>query len=169
VNSRGVGGLVVAFVIAADQASKAAVLSGFGGEPIALVPLLNLTMRRNAGISFSLFSQSSDLARLGLLAFIGLAVVALAIWLWRASSSVVAAGVGAILGGALGNLVDRGLRGAVVDFLDLHLGGWHFFVFNLADAAITLGVVLLALEAFLSQSGRAEASVQRPRGEAGRT
>jgi len=73
--------------------------------------------------------------------------------------------IGLVIGGALGNIVDRIYRGAVVDFLDFHWGAWHWFAFNLADAAITLGVIFIALDGMLGE--RRRAGLRRPRGRAG--
>ncbi|MGH6781622.1 MAG: signal peptidase II, partial [Sphingomonadaceae bacterium] len=74
------------------------------------------------------------------------------VWLWREKSRPDTLALGLVLGGALGNIVDRARFGYVVDFLDLHIGDWHpFLVFNVADAAITIGVLLLVLRAFLTR------------------
>ena len=99
-----------------------------------------------SGISFSLFAQGSHFGRAVLLALTFAAIALLAWWLARARSNLAAAGLGAIVGGALGNAFDRIVHGAVVDFLDLHAFGRHFFVFNLADAAINVGVALLIVD-----------------------
>ena len=74
--------------------------------------------------------------------------------MWRAKSAWIGAGVGLIIGGALGNAADRAAYGAVVDFLDLHAFGRHFFVFNVADAAISAGVALLVVDGLFSKPGR---------------
>jgi len=153
---RTLGVLIALMVFAADQAVKAAVLSRFtdaGPEPTPLTPFLDLALRWNAGISFSLFTQDSSFGRAVLLGVTLAATVCLGWWLWRCKSKWAAAGLGAIIGGALGNAVDRLAHGAVVDYLDLHAFGRHFFVFNLADAAINIGVALLVLDlAFGSQA-----------------
>ncbi len=138
---------VVTFTL--DQASKFAVVHGFGAPPPTsthLLPILDLALHWNNGISFSLFRQDTTLGVGLLLGFALLASAALGVWLWRARSALVGVGLGAIIGGALGNASDRLSYGAVVDFLDLHAFGRHFFVFNVADAAITLGVGLLLLD-----------------------
>jgi len=149
---RTLGILIALIVFAADQAVKATVLSRFteaGPESTALTPFLNLALRWNAGISFSLFAQDSSFGRAILLGVTLAATIALGWWLWRCKSKWAAAGLGAIIGGALGNAVDRLAHGAVVDYLDLHAFGRHFFVFNLADAAINIGVALLVLDLLL--------------------
>jgi len=153
---RALGGLIAVIVFAADQAVKAAVLSRFaeaGPESTPLTPFIDLALRWNAGISFSLFAQDSPLGRASLLGVTLAATAALGWWLWRCRSKWTAAGLGAIIGGALGNAVDRLAYGAVVDYLDVHAFGRHFFVFNLADGAINIGVALLVLDlAFGSQA-----------------
>jgi signal peptidase II len=168
VRPRALGGLIAVGVFAADQAAKAAVLSRLTGkapDSTALTPFLDLALRWNRGISFSLFAQNSAL---GLALLLGLTLAATALlgwWLMRSRTHLAAAGLGAIIGGALGNAVDRLAHGAVVDYLDLHAFGRHFFVFNLADAAINIGVALLVLDlAFGSRgSDRREEPLSPPR------
>jgi signal peptidase II len=92
-----------------------------------------------------------------LVAVAAIIVLGLVAWLFRVKSGLLAVAIGFIIGGAAGNALDRLVRGAVVDFLDFHLGEWHPFVFNLADAAISVGVGLLILDGLLggrSRSGR---------------
>jgi len=147
VNARALGATIAVAVFVADQVTKAAVLSHLAEVPSTpLAPFLNLTLRWNQGISFSLFAQGSGAGRAGLLAVTLAATALLGWWLMRARSHLLAAGLGAIIGGALGNAADRAAHGAVVDFLDLHAFARHFFVFNLADAAINVGVALLLVD-----------------------
>ena len=146
---RAVGGFVALAVFIADQAAKAAVLvrsgeAAQGSTPLA--PFLDLVLRWNRGISFSLFAQGSAAGQTLLLALIVVAIALLGWWLSNARSITAAAGLGAIIGGALGNVSDRIIHGAVVDYLDFHAVGRHFFVFNLADAAINVGVALLVID-----------------------
>jgi signal peptidase II len=143
------GLLAGAVVLAADQASKAAVL-GLIDLPargqIVLAPVLNLTMVWNRGVTFGLLTGLGVWGS-WLLAAVAIAVVAaLGLWLCRAESRVVALALGAIAGGAIGNVIDRLRFGAVVDFIDAHLGAWHWYVFNVADAAIVCGVAALVIE-----------------------
>ncbi|MBV8474614.1 MAG: signal peptidase II [Hyphomicrobiales bacterium] len=154
--TRALGGAAILAALALDQATKYAVVRYFdaqGGAPFALGPFLNFTLRWNPGVSFSLFAQDTAAGRWMLLAVTAAVTVFLAVWLWRARSVLTCLGLGAIIGGALGNAYDRFAYGAVADFLDLHLGARHFFVFNGADAAINIGVVLLILDG-LFLSGR---------------
>ena len=111
-----------------------------------MTPFLDLALRWNRGISFSLLAQESAAGRWLLLALTAIVTALIALWLWRARALLVGLGLGLIIGGAIGNGYDRLVYGAVVDFLDLHAFGRHFFVFNLADAAINLGVALLIVD-----------------------
>jgi signal peptidase II len=143
------GGIVALVVVIVDQMAKLAVLShskGLATDSEPLTPFLNLTLRWNRGISFSLFARDSASAETALLALTLAATALLAWWLARSRSGLPATGLGLIIGGALGNAIDRIVHGAVVDYLDLHAFGRHFFVFNLADAAINIGVALLIIE-----------------------
>jgi len=139
-------------VLVADQASKWWVLHvvdlpRFG--QVVLLPVLNLTFVRNQGVTFGLLNGLGSWGAL-LLAAAALAVVAaLGVWLRRAESRMVAVALGAIAGGAVGNILDRVRYGWVVDFIDAHIGDWHWYVFNVADAAIVCGVATLVLENLL--------------------
>jgi signal peptidase II len=160
VTPRALGALVALTVFVGDQAVKLAVLARPESalEPTPLAPFLDLVLRWNRGISFSLFAQDTIVGRAVLLALTLAAIVLLAWWLASCRSMLSACGLGAIIGGAIGNALDRVTRGAVVDYLDLHALGRHFFVFNLADAAINVGVALLILDVVLgsqiAQHGR---------------
>jgi signal peptidase II len=143
------GGIVALVVVSVDQIAKVAVLSRsdrLAADSEPLTPFLDLTLRWNRGISFSLFARDSASAEAALLTFTLAATALLAWWLSRSRSGLPAVGLGLIIGGALGNAIDRIIHGAVVDYLDLHAFGRHFFVFNLADAAINIGVVLLIVD-----------------------
>ena len=136
-------------VLAADQASKAWILFGLDLPSlgsVAVLPFLNFTMVWNRGVTFGLLGGLGA-AGAWLLAGVALAVVvALAIWLRRAETRLVAAALGAIAGGAVGNVIDRLRFGAVVDFLHAHAFGYSWYVFNVADAAIVCGVAALVLD-----------------------
>jgi signal peptidase II len=146
------GGLIALAVVLADQVVKIGVLSHFGRsevDPRSLAPFLDLTLQLNRGISFSLFARDSASGEAVLLAVTLAATSLLAWWLVRSQSTLPAVGLGLIIGGALGNAVDRIAHGAVIDYLDLHALGRHFFVFNVADGAINIGVVLLIFDLLL--------------------
>jgi isoleucyl-tRNA synthetase/signal peptidase II len=143
-------GLITAvLVLLADQASKWAILSPIdlpGRGQIVLAPVLNLTFVRNSGVTFGLLTGFGEWGHL-LLAGLAICVVAaLGVWLRRAETRLTAIALGAIAGGAIGNVIDRLRFGWVVDFIDAHLGAWHWYVFNLADAAIVCGVITLVID-----------------------
>jgi len=149
--ARTLGGLAALTVLIADQASKLWLLYGLGmkdHERIAVAPFLDFELLWNPGISFSLFQQGTATGRWILLGLTLAATVLLGAWLWRANSKLAGLALGAIVGGALGNGHDRFAYNAVVDFLDFHTFGYHFYVFNVADSAITLGVALLLYDSF---------------------
>ncbi|GAC1344971.1 MAG: signal peptidase II [Acetobacteraceae bacterium] len=143
------GGLLAAIVLLADQASKWWVLDVLrlpdrGSVPV--LPVLNLTMVWNQGVTFGLLHQEGALGP-WILAGVALAVVvALTLWMRRAERVLVAGALGAIAGGAVGNVLDRVRFGAVVDFIHAHAWGWSWYVFNVADAAIVCGVAVLVLD-----------------------
>lgn len=160
-----VGGVVALAVVLVDQIAKAGVLAYFAGsdvEPTPLTPFLDLALRWNRGISFSLFARDSAVGQIALVV-LTLAVTGLLIlWLFRSRSALPAVGLGLIIGGALGNAIDRVAHGAVVDYLDLHAFGRHFFVFNAADAAINIGVALLILDLLLAPGAPRESKSREP-------
>jgi signal peptidase II len=140
-----VGLSVVVAVLVLDQASKAAAKAWLtAGQPVDIVPILALLRVNNQGMAFSMFTGSRSLV-LTLVTF-AITLVVLAMW-WRAREGgrLAALAFALIVGGALGNLVDRVLHGHVVDFLFLHFGTWTLFIFNLADVALTIGPILLIL------------------------
>lgn len=140
-----------ALVLALDQASKIWVLGALGAArpAIEVTSFLNIVLVWNRGISFGLFSRESDWQP-WLLVGLSLVIVAgLLVWLRTARGLWTTLAIGLVAGGAAGNAVDRARLGAVVDFVDFHVAGWHFAAFNVADAAITCGVaVLLAVSLF---------------------
>jgi signal peptidase II len=150
------GGLVLAaLVIGLDQATKAWMMGLLLDPPRAVVVtgFFELVPVWNRGVSFGILS-SHDGSTVWLLGGIAAVVAAgLVVWLARAERGLLAFGLGLVIGGALGNVIDRGRFGAVFDFLDFHAAGWHFPAFNLADSAITVGVGLLLLDGLLA--GRA--------------
>ena len=138
-----------AAVLLADQASKWWVLNVLhlpdrGSVPV--LPVLNLTMVWNQGVTFGLFHQDGAAGPWILAGIALVVVVALGVWLRRAETRLVAAALGAIAGGAVGNVIDRVRFGAVVDFLHAHAFGYSWYVFNVADAAIVCGVGALLLD-----------------------
>lgn len=148
----GWGALAAVLVLAADQFSKWWILNPFdlpAKGSVELLPVLNLTMVWNQGVTFGLFHQDGASGP-WLLAGVALVVVcALAYWMLRAETLLVATALGAIAGGAIGNIIDRLRFGAVVDFIHAHAWGYSWYVFNVADAAIVCGVAALLLDGAL--------------------
>lgn len=143
------GLVATAVVLAADQASKAWILNGLdlpSRGSVDILPFLNFTMVWNKGVTFGLLGGLGDAAAWVLGGVAVLVVVALFVWLRRAENAMVAVALGAIAGGAVGNVVDRARFGAVVDFLHAHAFGMSWYVFNVADAAIVCGVAALVLD-----------------------
>jgi signal peptidase II len=119
-------------------------------ESAVLIPgLLDFAQAWNRGISFSLLSQSGDTGRYVLIAALAVVAIGVGILAWRAANSLAAMGYGLIVGGALGNLVDRSFHGAVFDYLFVHLGRMPLFVCNFPDIAISAGVILIVAENLL--------------------
>lgn len=158
------GFALAALVVVLDQLSKHWILrvidldaGGPGNRILVLDPWFNLTMVWNRGVSFGLLAADLLWQRLILAAFSLLIAGFLAVWLTRAERALQAAAFGLIIGGAIGNVIDRLAYGAVADFLDFS-GLWFPYVFNVADAAISTGVVLLladlALEGRRDRPGR---------------
>lgn len=136
-------------VIALDQLTKWWILHQVMvpvPRVIEVTPFFNLVLAWNRGVSFGMFAGEAE-AMPYVLAAVALVIVAfLAAWLWRTGRAHVAIGLGLVIGGAIGNVIDRLRYGAVVDFLDLHAAGYHWPAFNVADSAITIGAVLLLVD-----------------------
>jgi len=135
-------------VVVFDQVSKwlaSGMLDPY--RPVPVVPLLNLTLMYNEGAAFSFLADAGGWQRWFFAGFAMMMSVLLVIWLLRLGQHerLMATALSLILGGAMGNLIDRVLTGRVVDFIDFYVGDWHWPAFNVADSAITLGVVLLLL------------------------
>ena len=149
-------GLIAAVAaLAIDQASKLWLLNVFelgrrGG--VTVTPFLDLVLAWNTGISYGWFQDTGPVGQAILLAIKAVAVVVLAIWMARSGTRLAAIGLGLIIGGAIGNGIDRLAHGAVVDFALLHaeIGGktYNWYVFNLADVAIVAGVAGLLYDSF---------------------
>ena len=146
---------LAAAVVVADRLSKLAVLDALvPGERIAVTGFCNLVLVFNRGAAFSFLAGASGWQTL-LFAVIALAAALVVSWLIlrMPGRRLLCTGLALILGGALGNLVDRLLYGQVVDFVDLHAFGWHWPAFNVADSGITVGAGLVILEGFLRRDG----------------
>ncbi len=142
--------LLAVIVIVLDQTSKAAITSHFVyGESFPITSFFNLVLAHNTGAAFSFLSDAGGMQR-WLFSLIAVAASVWIVWLLRKhqAEKLFSFALAFILGGALGNLIDRIAYGYVVDFLDFHAAGYHFAAFNVADAAITLGAGLLILDGF---------------------
>jgi len=153
--------LVIAFLVfTLDQATKWVVAYPLQLEfrgTIELADFFNLTFVKNTGVSLGLLSADGELGRWLLVAMTAAIAIFVALWLWREKRRDDSTALALVLGGALGNIVDRTRLGYVLDFADLHFGNWRpFLVFNVGDAAITIGVLLLLVRALLMRDGRAK-------------
>jgi signal peptidase II len=140
-----------AAVISIDQFSKLMLVRKLQAfQVVPLLPHLNLVHMQNTGAAFSMFNTAPAAAFILLCAVVSVAIL---LWMRRHphDQRLVAAAFSLILGGALGNAIDRAMRGSVVDFIDFYVGNWHFAAFNLADSAITLGAGLLILDMLLDR------------------
>lgn len=150
-NPKAIGLVIAAIVFAVDQIAKWAILVPLDLQnqgQIELLPIFNFTWVPNYGVSMGFLTADSHVARWALVAVTGMIALGVLVWMWREESRGDVAALGLVLGGALGNILDRIRFGYVVDFLDLHFGEFRpFLVFNVADAAITIGVLILLARA----------------------
>jgi len=148
-----------AVIVLADQATKAAIIRWvplYGDVPIN--DFINLTHQRNTGAAFSFLAGAGGWQRWFFVVLASVVSAVLVVWVWRirAGNLVLAAGLTLVLGGALGNLVDRVRLGYVTDFIQVWFGSWAFPSFNVADSAITVGAALLIIDSlFLSSKEKA--------------
>lgn len=156
--------MVVAVVIAiADQLTKWAIVEWvplYGKVPIN--SFMNLTHQKNAGAAFSFLADAGGWQRWFFVALAAGVSIVIAVWIWRIrreGQTVLSAGLALVLGGAVGNLIDRVLLGHVTDFIQVWFGNWAFPSFNIADAGISVGAALLIIDAIFF-SGREERSTQ---------
>jgi signal peptidase II len=151
---------ISAAIIIADQLTKWLVLSRFApGERLEVTGFFNLVLVFNKGAAFSFLADAPGWQTPLLVAFAFGAAILVSVLLVRSPGRrLLSAGLALILGGALGNVIDRLRLGHVVDFVDLHAAGWHWPAFNVADSAITVGAVLLIVDGFRHQEKRANVS-----------
>ena len=140
-------------VVVFDQLGKAAVRGYFtgpaAGEHENVTSFFNIVLIYNRGMSFGLLNSGGGLNALFFSLAASAIVAVLAYWLTRVENPLLAIAIGLIIGGAIGNVIDRIRFGAVVDFLDFHVGSWHWPAFNVADSAICVGVALMLLDGLL--------------------
>ena len=151
---------IAALVFGLDQAVKALIVHGLqlpGRLEVDILPIFRFVWVENHGISMGFLTANSMAERWLLVLLTAAIAVAVVFWLWREHNRLDAAALGLVLGGAAGNITDRMRLGYVADFLDLHFGDMHpFLVFNVADAAITIGVLLLVLRALFVRTPASE-------------
>lgn len=159
------GLLIASLILMLDQVTKAMMLEilfdhdvPFQGlriyKQIELASFLNMTPVWNHGVSFGLFAAQDDSQRQIMIAVTSLIAGGLLIWMTFADCPVLRTALALIIGGAVGNIMDRVNHGAVVDFFDFHVAGYHWPAFNIADVAITLGVLVLLVDAFMPHHSR---------------
>jgi len=154
--SRRFGFMIALLVFALDQLTKWIVTGPLGiralGDQLIILPIFNLTYTENQGISLGLLNATNPIGRWLLVAMTSAIAIGVAYWIGREARKIDQAALGMVLGGALGNILDRIRFGYVVDFADLHFGDFRpFLVFNVGDAAISIAVVILLLRAFLTR------------------
>jgi len=144
---------VAALIIALDQATKTWIVHDIMAPPrwIEVTSFFNIVMVWNKGASFGLFSTQSPWTQAVLGGFAVVISIVLAVWMYRARSKWLAVALSLVIGGALGNAIDRAIYGAVADFLDFHAYGYHWPSFNVADIAISVGVVMLLFDGLLEK------------------
>jgi signal peptidase II len=153
--------LVAQMVFALDQLAKWIVTGPLGinrlGDQLVLLPIFNFTYTENQGISLGLLNATNPVGRWMLVAVTAAIAIGVAVWIGREKHRMDQTALGMVLGGALGNILDRTRFGYVIDFADLHFGDFRpFLVFNVGDAAISIAVVILLLRAFLTPKERAK-------------
>jgi signal peptidase II len=146
--------LLIILVILLDQFSKYLVLKNlYVGQPLQLLPFFNFNLSFNQGSAFGFLNQAGGWQVLFLSAVSVVIIILLLIWLLRLSypNTWTAAALSLVVGGAAGNLIDRVRLSMVVDFLDFHIGSWHYATFNVGDSAIVIGVIMLLLQTFFKE------------------
>lgn len=146
--------LFAVLVLALDQITKTVAVSAFAGKVIEVLPFFNLVLVWNRGISFGLFNEHSAYGAYLLIA-LALVIVAFFIaWLRKTDHKPVQIAICVVIAGALGNVIDRLIYGAVVDFLDFHAFGYHWPAFNIADSAVVLGIAFILADSIFFEPKR---------------
>ena len=161
--NRRLGFIVALIVFALDQLVKWLVTGPLGvnriGDQLVLLPFFQFTYTENNGISLGLLNATTEIGRWMLVGLTSAIAVGVAVWMGREKNRIDQVALGMVLGGALGNILDRTRHGYVVDFADLHFGDFRpFLIFNVGDAAISIAVVILLLRAFVSRKDQAKGS-----------
>ena len=165
--TRSIGLLVAVLVFLVDQGSKYYVTGPLGlnydEASMTVLPFFDLRFVRNVGVSLGLLPASSEAMRWGLVVLTAVIAAGVTWWMIREKKLGDVVALGLVLGGAIGNILDRVRFGYVVDFADLHFGSWRpFLVFNVADAAITIGVLILLIRALLMRDRPGAAANSEP-------
>jgi len=152
--------LIALLVIGLDQASKAWILYDLMNPPtnLEVFPFLDIVLTWNTGVGFGLLKAGTFWGKMGLVAMALIISTALGVWLVRSTDKLLLISLSMIIGGAIGNIIDRLRFGAVVDFIYVHvyIWGYHFPAFNVADSAVTVGVCLLLLENFVRKKSESK-------------
>ncbi|GAA0726120.1 signal peptidase II [Sphingomonas japonica] len=161
------GFVIAVAILIADQLTKFVVTDLLGiaspGDAMELLPFFDLRFVPNVGVSLGLLPADSPAMRWALVAMTAFIAIGVGIWMTREKNGQDRVALAMVLGGALGNILDRARFGYVVDFADLHFGEWRpFLVFNVADAAITIGVLVLVIRALLVRD-KPDSSAETPR------
>ena len=152
-----VGLAIIVVIFVFDQLTKAwilGLLEANNYRPIEVTSFFNLVLVINRGVSFGLFNSGGNESHWLLILLPGLVVVWLLFWMLRSKDVVATLGLSFVIGGAIGNITDRIFRPGVIDFFDFHAAGWHFWAFNIADSAISVGVVLLIYDAIFGNQSK---------------
>ena len=160
-NKHRLGFAFALIVFGLDQLMKWLVTGPLGinelGDQLVLLPIFNFTYTENNGISLGLLNATTEIGRWMLVGLTSAIAIGVAFWMGKEKNRIDQVALGMVLGGALGNILDRVRHGYVVDFADLHFGEWRpFLIFNVGDAAISIAVVILLLRAFLSRKDHHE-------------
>ena len=159
--TRSLGVIIALVVFALDQLAKWTVTGPLGvdhvGAQLYLLPIFQFTYTENNGISLGLLNATNPVGRWMLVGLTSAIAVGVGVWIGKERNRLDQLALGMVLGGALGNILDRTLHGYVTDFMDLHFGEFRpFLIFNIGDAAISIGVVILLLRAFLTRKEQSE-------------
>lgn len=162
------GIMLASLIFIADQAVKYAMIGPLAlnsRKVIHIISFFDFTWAENRGVSMGFLTADSDLQRWMLVGLTAGIAVIVAVWMFREKKLGDVLALAMVLGGALGNIVDRIRYGYVVDYADLHFGAFRpFYIFNLADACITIGVLILLARAFLMREKEAEITTEQPEG-----
>jgi signal peptidase II len=161
----GFGFLVALVVFGLDQLVKWLVTGPLGlnqiGDQLVITPFFNFTFTQNEGISLGLLNATNPVGRWMLVGLTSAIAIGVAVWIGREKNRVDQVALGMVLGGALGNILDRVRFGYVVDYADLHFGEFRpFLIFNVGDAAISVAVVILLLRAFLTRKEGSKETIE---------